>query len=68
MVETDINKTLHKWDKEFWIVTTIKCKRNDQNEEVIDSFKKFCELETDNDYTQGLKRLLEHYQASFLFE
>jgi len=57
-----------KWDRDYWVVCTIKAKRNDHNEGVIRQFKLFCKNETDNDYTQGLKRLLEHYSTDWKYE
>ena len=61
-VETDFNKQNEKWNREYHVWFTIKADRTDANEAVHEGFKEFCKLETDNNFTQGLRKLLEFYQ------
>jgi len=39
-----------------------------ENQQTHDAFKGFCKVETDNNYTQGLRKLLEYYQGDFKIE
>ena len=67
-IDTNIHRQLDKWNKEFWVWVLIKSKKNDSNEAIINGFRSFCEIETNNDYTQGLKRLLEYYEIDSKYE
>jgi hypothetical protein len=39
-----------------------------ENLQIHNAFKNYCKIETDNNYTQGLKRLMEYYQGDFKYE
>ena len=39
-----------------------------ENRSVHEAFKEFCKIETDNNYTLGLRKLLEFYQSDYKFE
>lgn len=47
---------------------SIKADDTPENTQVHDAFKDFCRVETDNNYTQGLRKLLEYYQSDFKYE
>ncbi len=47
---------------------SIKADDTESNEAVHDGFKEFCKLECDNNYTVGLKTLLNYYQADYKYE
>ena len=36
--------------------------------QVHSAFKEFCRVETDNNYTLGLRKLMEYYQGDFKIE
>jgi hypothetical protein len=68
MVETDVDKGLRPLDNEFYVWFTIRAERNPENENIHAAFKAFCKEETKNDYTLGLKRLLEMAGTDFKYE
>lgn len=47
---------------------SIKAKDTPENESVHKAFKEFCKVEVDDNYTLGLRKLLEFYQGDFKFE
>ena len=47
---------------------SIKADDTMENMQVHAAFKEFCKVETDNNYTQGLKKLLEYYQSDYKIE
>ena len=47
---------------------SIKADDTLENLQVHSAFKEFCKIETDNNYTQGLKKLLEYYQSDYKIE
>lgn len=47
---------------------SIKAKDTVENHSVHTSFKDFCRVETDDNYTLGLRKLLEYYQGDFKYE
>ncbi len=51
-----------------FIIFSIKADDTEENEGVHKAFWEFCKVETNNDYTQGIKRLLEFYEADFKYE
>lgn len=67
-VDTDFKKQTEKWDEEFYVWFTIKADRTKENESVQKGFKDFCKTETDNNYTQGLRKLLEFYEEDWKYE
>lgn len=46
----------------------IKAKNTPENIAIHEAFKSFCEKECNNDYTLGLKYLLESMQTDFKYE
>jgi hypothetical protein len=46
----------------------IQAKDTEENQKIHESFKEFCKIETDNNYTQGIRKLLEYYQNDFKYE
>ena len=47
---------------------TVRATDNESNRHIHDAFKKFCELECDNNYTFGLRKLLEEYEEDAKIE
>jgi len=47
---------------------SIKAEDTEQNQDVHNNFKEFCRIETDNNYTLGLKKLLDTYSGDTKFE
>jgi hypothetical protein len=47
---------------------TIRADDTQENKNVHKAFKDFCKAETDNNYTLGLRKLLEYYQGDFKLE
>jgi hypothetical protein len=67
-VDTNINKVDFKdlWENKTGF--TIKADDTQENKNVHKAFKDFCKIETDNNYTLGLRKLLEYYQGDFKIE
>ena len=63
MIETDVDKM--KMDEPEYAFLFIKSEPTPENKHIYDTFRNFCKLETKNDYTLGLKRLLEHKQLDW---
>lgn len=67
-MDMDINDIdLRDLSKGF-IRFSIKAEDTEQNQEVHQDFKEFCRIETDNNYTLGLKKLLDTYSGDIKFE
>ena len=47
---------------------SIRADDTPENLAVHKAFREFCKVETNNDYTQGLRKLLEYYQGDFKYE
>lgn len=47
---------------------SVKADDTKENQQVHDAFKEYCRIECDNNYTQGLRKLLEYYQGDFKYE
>lgn len=65
MTETDIKKVKESF-RDLWdgfTGLTIKAKDTKENEDVHIMFKDFCKEQTKDDYTLGLKVLLEYFIA-----
>ena len=62
MVNTDLNSGIREMNVEGTIRFSIKTFDTEENEAIHSGFKEFCKIECDNNYTLGLKRLLEHYE------
>ena len=67
-VNTDISKAPLRDFADGFIRFNIKADDTEENQKVHEAFKEFCKLETDNNYTQGLRKLLEYYQGDFKYE
>ena len=63
-----MNKELREMDIDNkFIRFSIKADDTEENQKVHDAFKEFCKVECDDNYTQGLRKLLEYYQEDFKF-
>jgi len=51
-----------------YIRFSIKTEDTEENNVVHNAFKEFCRVETNNDYTMGIRKLLEYYQGDFKYE
>ena len=51
-----------------YIRFSIKADDTVENHQVHEAFKEFCKIETDNNYTQGIRKLLEFYQSDYKTE
>ena len=68
-VKTDINSlNLRDISNEGFIFLGIKAKDTEDNQKTHAAFREFCKTETDNNYTQGLRKLMEYYQSDFKYE
>jgi len=67
-VNTDVNTESLRDIAPGTIRFSIKAEDTKENEGVHAAFKEFCKVETDNNYTQGLRKLLEYYQNDFKYE
>jgi hypothetical protein len=47
---------------------SIKAEDTEENTKTHEAFKEFCKIETNNDYTLGLRKLLEFYESDFKYE
>lgn len=59
---------LDKLGVKGYVRFSIKADDTPENNSVHDAFKEFCKTETDNNYTQGIRKLLEYYQGDFKYE
>lgn len=50
-----------------YIRFSIKAEDNEQNQKVHAAFKEFCSAECDNNYTLGIRKLLEAYEEDAHF-
>ena len=55
---------IRKLSDDGYIWFTIRAEDSEYNESIHSAFKGFCKEETRNDYTLGLKQLLEGYNVS----
>lgn len=60
-----IAENLREADFEGHIGFSIKAENNDVNQVVHDGFKEFCKYETQDNYTLGLKLLLETWEQFY---
>ena len=67
-VDTDINKQLNLWDREFYTWFTIRADNNEDNVRIHNEFKDYCKIECANNYTLGLKDLLEYRKNDWKYE
>lgn len=65
-IETDMKKMdLKSLSEDGCIRLVLKAKDTEVNQAVYEGFKEFCKIETDNNYTVGLRKLLEFYQMDY---
>ena len=67
-VTTDVKEMGMRELAPGYIRFSIKADDTEENQAVHDAFKEFCKVETDNSYTQGLRKLMEYYQGDFKYE
>ena len=63
MKDMQLNKIAEGFDR-----YTIKYPDTEENKKTHEAFKDFCRTETDNNYTLGIRKLLEYYQSDFKYE
>ena len=68
MAETDVNTGLRDSPWDGFIGVIIKAKDTEEHQMVHDAFREFCKIETKNDYTQGLKILLQNIETDYKYE
>ena len=51
-----------------YIRFSIKAEDTLENLQTHSAFKEFCRIETDNNYTLGIRKLMEYYQGDFKIE
>jgi hypothetical protein len=66
MVETDLDKGIREISSGF-VRFSIKADDTEENQKVHDAFKEFCKIECDNNYTLGLRKLLEYIEEDSKF-
>lgn len=54
--------------EEGFIRFSIKAKDTDENKRIHEMFREFCKSEADDNYTLGLKILIEYFSQDFKFE
>lgn len=64
----DVTEGLRDMGVTGFIRFTIRAQDNEANRKVHEAFKAFCEAECDNNYTFGIRRLLEEYESDAKFE
>ena len=62
MVETDVNNDGFRNIANGFIRFSIKADDTEENQKVHEAFKEFCKIECDNNYTLGLRKLLEYIE------
>lgn len=67
-VETQMTKDGLRDMADGTIRFTIKTKDTLENMQIHAAFKDFCRVETDNNYTLGLRKLIEYYQSDAKIE
>ena len=66
-VRTDLGEGIRELAPGY-IRFSIKANDTKENEQVHEAFKEFCKVECDNNYTQGVKKLLENYDIDYKYE
>lgn len=61
-MEDEINKGLREMDVPGFIRFSIKTENTEANIAIHDEFKDFCRCESDNNYTIGLKMLMNNWK------
>lgn len=56
------------WNDKLFVWFTIRADKTQDNENIQDGFKEYCKVECANDYTLGLKTLLEYKQGDWKYE
>jgi hypothetical protein len=68
MDEVKTTVDLHGIAEKGYTRFSIKAEDTPQNAATHGAFKEFCEVECDNNYTLGLRKLLENYETDARFE
>ena len=68
MTVEEIQNGLRKISDNGYISLYIKTKNTEQNAAVHNAFRQICKEECDDDYTQGLKMLINAWQSDFKYE
>jgi len=63
-----LDTSLRKLKVDGVIRFSIKANNSPENESIHNAFKEFCKVECDDNYTMGIKRLLEAYESDFKYE
>ena len=63
-----LDTSLRKLNVDGMIRFSIKANNSEENENIHTAFKAFCKAECDDNYTLGLKRLLENYETDYKYE
>ena len=67
-IETDVKEMNLRDIAQGYIRFSIKAEDTLENMQVHAAFKEFCRVETDNNYTLGVRKLMEYYQGDFKIE
>jgi len=67
-MDTDLEKGLRALPTEGFIRFSIKARDTDENTQVHTAFKEFCKMECDDNYTIGLRKLLEFYEQHAILD
>lgn len=67
-IETDLDKGMRQMSVRGHIRFSIKADDTEENQKVHDAFRAFAKLETDNNFTQALRKLLENLERDWKFE
>jgi hypothetical protein len=68
IMEQDFDSSLRDLPAKGFIRFTIKATDTEANTATHEAFKAFCTAECDNNYTLGIRRLLEHYEEDYKHE
>jgi hypothetical protein len=68
MVDDMIESSLRDLGVDGFIRFSIKAHNTEENMAVHNAFREFCKVETDNNYTLGIKKLLENYSQDTKFD
>jgi len=67
-VKTDIKDMELRKITSGYIRFSIKADDTKENTLTHEAFREFCRIECDNNYTLGIRKLLEYYQSDFKYE
>ncbi len=64
----DLNEALRSTGIDGFVRFSIKAENTESNVATHNGFKEFCRVETGNNFTLGLRKLLENWQGDFKYE